>query len=572
MGSSRLVVALALGLALASIHTPTARSQEGEPATAADEPSPDPADPSPEGTPEGEGAATTPAGAADPAPASPTSEDDVAGDAALPTAAPLPDAQDAAARELWLVERLQSLTGARPQLGAAKVGVAIVDVTSGRTLFAANPDAPLNLASNTKVLTAAAALARLGPDFRWRTAAFAEKWDPVTGTVEGDLYVRGKGDPTLRARDLRALAHDLHMAGVRSIEGKVIFDVSYFDRVDEPPHFAEQPKERAGFRAPIGALAIEGNAITVVIEPDPAGVAPATVTIEPDVGDYVTLQLAEVSTTTTGRSRLSVASIVKKDKIELSVRGQLRHDHGPDWIRRRIDDPLRMISEVLRAALDAEGIRVAKGSKKKVVTGVVPEKATLLAWHDSAPLAEIVREMNKQSNNYYAEVVLKTLGAEVRARAAAPGAPPAPASWQDGLDEVRRWMVEDAGITGDPRVGNGSGLFGSTAVSALQLARALDAAWRDFRVGPDLAASLAVMGVDGTVRSRMRGTPAQGRVRAKTGTLAAVSTLAGYAAVDGRRPLAFAILVNDIPAGARGHARALQNDLLAACLEFLGGT
>jgi D-alanyl-D-alanine carboxypeptidase/D-alanyl-D-alanine-endopeptidase (penicillin-binding protein 4) len=98
----------------------------------------------------------------------------------------------------------------------------------------------------------------------------------------------------------------------------------------------------------------------------------------------------------------------------------------------------------------------------------------------------------------------------------------------------------------------------------------MTAAYRDFRVGPELTSTLAIAGVDGTLRRRFAASPGRGRIRAKTGTLEAVSTLAGYVAVDGRRPLAFAILVNDIPLGQRGHARLLQDALLEACIAFLG--
>jgi D-alanyl-D-alanine carboxypeptidase/D-alanyl-D-alanine-endopeptidase (penicillin-binding protein 4) len=177
--------------------------------------------------------------------------------------------------------------------------------------------------------------------------------------------------------------------------------------------------------------------------------------------------------------------------------------------------------------------------------------------------------MNKLSNNFYAEAVLKTLGAEL---GPAYSIPPRPATWADGLAAVDRWLVDVAGLEEKSyRFGNGSGLFASTEVSAAQMTRVLDAAWRDFRVGPDLAASLAVMGVDGTVRWRLLTSPARGRARVKTGTLAAVSTLAGYVAVDSRRPLAFAILLNDIPEGARAHARMLQDEIVAACVAYLGG-
>lgn len=527
-----------LALALASIDSSSARSQAAAPADA--------------------GAAV-----ADPA------AEDLEGDLAAPIApeaSPLPPADDRDARDAWLQLRLGTLVGSHPELGPARFGVVVVDIASGKTLFSRDGDAPFNLASNTKVLTAAAALARLGPDFRWRTTAYAEKWNPDTGTIEGDLFLRGRGDPTLRSVDLRTLAHDLAMAGVTDIDGQVVFDTSYFDNVVEPPHFAEQPKERAGFRAPIGSLSIDGNSIVVVVEPDTMGLLPAKVYLEPTVGDYVLIKVNEVATVTEGRTRIRVETLVKKDQIELEVTGQIRHDGGPEWIRRRIDDPLRFAGEVMKRMLAAEGIRLGK---KKIGRDLVPTKAIAMAWRESAPLGEIVRTMNKISNNFYAETVLKTLGAEMVASVAVP---PRAATWDDGLAELRRYLIEDAGLEdGSFRVGNGSGLFASSDFSPAQMAAVLEAAWKDFRVGPDLAASLAVMGMDGTVRRRLATTPARGRARVKTGTLAAVSTLAGYIAVDTRRPLAFAVLVNDIPDGARAHARALQDQVVAACVAYLGG-
>jgi D-alanyl-D-alanine carboxypeptidase/D-alanyl-D-alanine-endopeptidase (penicillin-binding protein 4) len=538
-------VAIVAALALASMVSPEARSQDaGAPA---------PVDPA----------------AIDPATAN---ADEVNGDDATVTAvatAP-PDTDDPAELDAWLTARLTVLLSSQPQLFGAKIGVQVVDTDDGRVLFSHNPDQAFNLASNVKVLTAAAALDLLGPGFRWRTTAYAEKFDPMSGTIEGDLYLRGRGDPTLRASSLRTLTHDLRLAGVQALDGDVVFDTSYFDGVVEPPHFDEQPRERAGFRAPVASLSIENSSIIVVIVPDPGGMTPAEVLIEPAVGDdFVEVKLADVATVTTGYKRLRIDTKIKKkqdNKMELEVTGQIRHDQGPDWIRRRVDDPLRLVYEVLERTFGAEDIYLGK---KEHRVGPVSKKAREIAVWESAPLGEVVRSMNKESNNFIAESLLKTLGAEAIARS---GEPPRPATWQDGLDAVHRWLVEDVGLTdGSFRIGNGSGLFGSSELSPAQMTQVLTAAWQDFRVGPDLAASLAVMGVDGTTRRRLNRSPARGRVRAKTGTLAAVSTLAGYAAVDSRRTIAFAVFVNDIPDGARSHARALQDAIAATCVAYLGG-
>jgi D-alanyl-D-alanine carboxypeptidase/D-alanyl-D-alanine-endopeptidase (penicillin-binding protein 4) len=170
--------------------------------------------------------------------------------------------------------------------------------------------------------------------------------------------------------------------------------------------------------------------------------------------------------------------------------------------------------------------------------------------------------MNKASDNYIAETVLKTLGAETRAT-------PGPAAWTDGQAAVQLALGKLGLPPGTYRADNGSGLFGSTEVSAHQMVTLLKAAHADYRIGPDLLGSLPVAGVDGTLARRLRGGPALGRVRAKTGTLNTVATLAGFAGVDSRHPVAFAILVNDIAPGQKGPARALADDMLAALVAYL---
>jgi D-alanyl-D-alanine carboxypeptidase/D-alanyl-D-alanine-endopeptidase (penicillin-binding protein 4) len=169
--------------------------------------------------------------------------------------------------------------------------------------------------------------------------------------------------------------------------------------------------------------------------------------------------------------------------------------------------------------------------------------------------------MNKASDNYFAETLLKTLGAETRAT-------PGPAAWADGQAALQLYLARLGLPPGTYRSDNGSGLFGSTEVSANQMVTVLRSAYHDFRIGPDLMSSLPVGGVDGTLARRWRTSAARGRVRAKTGTLATVSTLCGYVAVDGARPVAFSVLVNDIPPSQKGPARALADDMPDAIVAY----
>ncbi len=463
-----------------------------------------------------------------------------------------------AAKRAWLSERITTAISARPSLGGAKIAIAITDLVSGDELFAVHADVGMNLASNAKILTAIAALGTLGNGFRWRTSVFIDPVDEV-GTIAGDIYLRGRGDPLLTVGHLEELADELLARGIRRIEGRLVLDAGYFDGDVEPPHFAEQPKERAGFRAPVASLGVSRSAATIKIVAEPAG-GPATITLEPDTGGYLQLTKREVISVNEGRTRLRIEAKPKRDHVEYEVSGQIRAGEGSWDLRRRVDDPARFAAEVFRRALAVRGISIRQ---KAFGSGPVPPTAKLIAAHDSQPLGEVLRFMNKTSDNYVAESVLKTIGAETRTT-------PGPATWADGVAGVRAYLTTLGLTPGSYRADNGSGLFAATEVSVHQLVKLLTAAHADYRIGPELLGSLPIGGVDGTLARRWHGQPAQGRVRAKTGTLDKVMSLAGYAATDSRVPLAFAVVVNDIPPGQRPIARAMVDDVVAIIAAYLG--
>lgn len=511
---------------------------------------------------QGSGPPATPAPSGTSPAADPGEEDDGAGSGSGSSAPKAPLAPTApAARAAWVRDQITHVVQAHPTLARAKVGIAVTDLTTGAELFASSGDDKLNLASNTKLLTSVAALGALGNGFRWRTSVLGAPPDPA-GAIAGDLYLRGKGDPLLSVAQLEALAAEVAARGVRTVEGRLVLDATYFDSVVEPPHFDEQPKERSGFRAPVASLGVGRSAITVVVVADPGG--GATVTLEPDSGGYYQITKREVTSIPEGRTRLRVETKVKRDHVEVEVTGQIRQGEGSWEVRRRVDDPARFAGEVFRRALADKGVTI-KG--RALGQGAAPVTAKVLASHDSAPLTDVLRFMNKASDNYVAESVLKTLGAETR-----PAGAPAPATWAEGVAAVRAQLAAIGLPAGSYRADNGSGLFSSTEVSARQLVTLLRAAHADYRIGPDLVSTLPIGGVDGTLAKRWHGHPARGRVRAKTGTLDKVVTIAGYLATDAGHPLAFAILVNDIPAGQRAAARSLMDEIVDALAAYLGAT
>ena len=208
---------------------------------------------------------------------------------------------------------------------------------------------------------------------------------------------------------------------------------------------------------------------------------------------------------------------------------------------RRQDDPRRAPGLALGAVLGECGVRV-QGS---VALGGNTVKQRLV-FHESAPLAQLLAELGKNSDNFYAETIFKVLGAEL----AAP-----PAKSQDGARALHAWLGARGLVSPETRIENGSGLFDANRISARTIAGVLEAVYRNPAIYPEFLAQFAIGGVDGTLRSRFRNLTPRRSIRAKTGTLSAAIGLSGYALSDrGKAPIAFAFLVNQIE-GNTGEAR-----------------
>ena len=431
---------------------------------------------------------------------------------------------------------------AEPFLSNAAIGVSVVDLRDGKVLYRRNEDKPLNPASNMKLVTTAAALALLGPEHRYATGLY-HKDGAIKGTVlEGDVYLRGSGDPNLVTENLYLLAGNLRALGITKITGGVIVDASRFDRDELPPGF-DQKEELASYRAPSGATAVNYNTFVLRVRPgDGPDKTPRTF-IDPPVGSIEVVN--EAKTVKGSRAQLGVSIEDDGGKTTLRMTGTIGADAGPVAYRYPVSDPSRYAGEVLLVALDQQGIRVGRS---KVKTGTVPPKARAVATHHSAPVSVLVRAVNKFSNNFMAEQILKTLDDSNQ-----------PASFSSALGRVRQWLATHGMTAQELRLGNGSGLYDTNRLTAAQLTKLLAIVHRDFRISSDYLASLAIMGIDGTTRRRLRDTDVSRWVRAKTGTLDGVSALSGYAGAHGREPIAFSILFNDLRRADAGRARVAQN-------------
>ena len=428
---------------------------------------------------------------------------------------------------------LDSALGA-PVFRGAAVSVQVVDRRTGEELYARAPGLALIPASTQKLLTAVAALDTFGPGHRFETRVLAASAPDAGGNV-GDLFVVGGGDASLTSEQWWRLAADLRAYGLTRVQGDLVLDDSAFDRVRWHPSW--EPVTARAYHGPVGALTANYGAFRVVIAPGSPGEA-ARVRIDPPV-PYLAL-VNRTQTVAGARASLRVERLAGRGRERVVVSGRIAPGAEPKEVWRSVADPRAYAGAVLRLQLEANGIAVAG----TVRAGSPPPDAVELHAFKGHPVHHVVELALKYSSNMIAESLVKGIAlAEARARGQG-----APASWETGMAQVRlRLRSIGVGLDGVTLV-DGSGLSRENRVSAQALVSALRAADARFAIGPDLLAGLPIAAEDGTLEERAEG--AHARVRAKTGTLDGVTTLAGHAHTEDGRELVFALLVN----GYRGPA------------------
>jgi D-alanyl-D-alanine carboxypeptidase/D-alanyl-D-alanine-endopeptidase (penicillin-binding protein 4) len=416
----------------------------------------------------------------------------------------------------------------QPPLAGAHVGVEVESLDDAQVIFSKNADDQLNPASNTKLVTAAAALMRLGPEYRFSTDYLSDK--PINRGRVGTLFVKGRGDPAVNTERLDGLVSDLLHRGLRQV-GDIVLDDSFFDRQEFGPGWEQETSDKA-WAAGVGALSLNHNSVAIYIAPGDRVGSRARVEVDPDARDYFQVDASVTTVRDNGRRKLRPRATVDGERTRIVVDGRIALRAEAVVYFKRVGDPTFYYGQTLRALLERRGIRVTG----KVRRGLVPPEASLIQSYDSPELAEIVRDMNKVSSNFIAEMLIKTLGAELRGT---------PGTWAKGLDVTQDLLAELGVPRGTYTLRNGSGLNDTNRFSARQLATLLQGAWKRFPVAAEFVASLGIAARDGTMRLRMEGSDAAGRLRAKTGTLEHVTALSGYVQSLGGERFVFSVLVND---------------------------
>lgn len=415
-----------------------------------------------------------------------------------------------------------------PSLATSKVGLLVRRLSDGKTLYARNPSVPLVPASNIKLVSTAAALHYLKPNYRFRTAIYGEPNDD--GVLYGNLVIKGHGDPWLLPERIWQMANRLYYNGLRRVRGNIVVDDSYFAG-DRYAIGREQDHTSFAYMAPVGAASVSFNAIGVHVTPGSAVGEPAEIMLEPR-SRYAKVE-GEVETIRRGRTYISVDVEPSGDRSVIKVSGRISQSDSGRRYWRRIDNPPVYTGEVIRTMLQQVGIRV----DGRVKTGLAPTKEDPFMYLGSPPLAEIIDRVNKHSNNFMAEQLARAVGAEVFG---------APGTWEKGAQAIEVFLLEQVGLEPDSfSLNNASGLHDVNRFSPEQIVKILQYMHRQPDISTEFIASLAVAGGAGTLSHRLRDTDAALMVRAKTGTLSISAALSGYVTAQSGEVLAFSMLVND---------------------------
>ena len=428
------------------------------------------------------------------------------------------------------------------------VGIHVEDVSSGRVLYSREADRPMNPASNIKLLTAAAVLDLLGPEHTVSTTLYTDR---RRDTTIQNLYLRGEGEAFLLFKDVLSWAGELRMQGITAIEGDLVVDDAIFEGAYMPPGFDLRPSD-AAWRPDIGAVSVNFNAVTATISPgDTIGAAP-TVRLDPPQNHVRVVNRAR--TVRGSLSRLSVTAEPQGNRTRITVTGTLGVNARSVSQRRRIDNPPAFAGAVMAEAMNMMGIEF----DGEVRAGKTPKDSERLYVHNSQPLMNAISAMNKWSNNFIAEQLLRLLGVVNEE----------PSTWDLARSRAMESLRKNGMSQGAFTLYNGSGLYDGNLVSPRQFVSLLRR-MRHHEYGPEFISSLAIAGVDGTLRHRLDRGLTNRNLRGKTGTLRDVSALSGYVETKSGRMVAFSIIFNDPPRAAWNY-REQQDGIARAIAEFDG--
>ncbi|WP_026565592.1 D-alanyl-D-alanine carboxypeptidase/D-alanyl-D-alanine endopeptidase [Bacillus sp. UNC41MFS5] len=442
-----------------------------------------------------------------------------------------------------MVQQMNQLINNDPALKGAIAGVSIRSAADGKIIYSHQGDVRLRPASNMKLLTAAAALNILGEDYTFKTEIHTDG-TVKKKTLDGNLYIKGKGDPTLLKSDFDQIAVEVKKHGIKKINGNIVGDDSWYDGVrysldlpwsDETTHYGAQ----------ISALTasptqdFDAGSVKVVVQPATKKGDKPIVKLTPKT-NYLKIINQAVTGPEEGKQNITIERVHAKNTITIKGTIPIKAKPEQDWIG--VWNPTRYAMSLLKQSVTEHGIQVTG----KLKTGMVPDTTKLLTTHQSIPLSELLVPFMKLSNNVHAEILMKEMGKVVKGKG----------SWENGLKVLNSELVK-FGVTPKTLVlRDGSGVSHVNLIPANQLTQLLFAVQKEKWFSSYLQ-SLPVAGAPekmegGTLRNRLKDPLVRGRVKAKTGTISTVSSISGYVKTKSGQTLIFSILLNNLLEDTKG--------------------
>jgi serine-type D-Ala-D-Ala carboxypeptidase/endopeptidase (penicillin-binding protein 4) len=435
----------------------------------------------------------------------------------------------------------------------ARASIKVVSLDRKEVLFERDSKLLSRPASNMKLVTSASALGVLGKDYMFKTPVLAET-SPADGILKGNLYLKGVGDPDLVTSDLDSLAGLIRAAGITSISGSVAVDSSFFDDLHWGYgwNWDDEPYSYAPF---ISSLAVNDNCVIVTVTPGQTAGDSVRVEIDPPTS-YIAVRNNAKTVRDSAIHPLEVTRLFRERLNTIVVDGEMRLGAKPVERTISVWRPELYAATLFTEALRRQGILVGSSPAVGIAPPTCIEIASLSRHIDTT-----IVNMNKVSDNLSAEMLLKTLGTTVHG---------APGSAQGGATVAHTFLSSMGIDTTKFNIADGSGLSYYNLLTTEMLCQLLEGMSQKKDLFPLFRRSLPVAGVDGTLRNRMKKTPAEGNLRAKTGTISGVSSLSGYVQTLDGESLAFSISMQNFIYPTRLYVRAQDKigSLLAGFSRF----
>ena len=417
--------------------------------------------------------------------------------------------------ESGLAAKLSSISKRAP---STKTSVSVIDLSNGQPVFEKNESLPLKPASILKVITSAVAYKKLGPEYRFKTEVFVNY-----SKTPPNLVIRGNGDPHLTSEVLWSIARKVQAHGIKSV-GDVVVDATRFS--DPAPR-----KGQRAFEAGTSAVAFNFNSVTFYVCPGPVG-GKARVSVDP--WEYGVKTVGSISTVSRGGGTFGIDEITNNKKSSgaptFRLKGKINSSPKCSEKYRSVADPLSYFMQSWQSLLQKVGIKI----NGQIRSGVVTSGSKLLFEHESRPLSQVIFDLNRFSSNFIANQILTVLGETTEGFF----------ERELGLIRMGSYLKALGFAPESFRLVDASGLSHDNRITASMVSRVLRELYLDETIRPEFINSLSVSARSGTLEKRKFGNGTF--VRAKTGTINGVTSLAGYLKGSSGKSYAFVVIQNNL--------------------------